>query len=37
MNTLFDDIATSIIATAFAIACTSGMVAMLVSTLPGTA
>jgi hypothetical protein len=37
MNTLFDDIATTIIATAFAIACTSGMIAMLASTLPGAA
>jgi len=36
MNTLFDDIATAIITTAFAIACTTGMVVMLTSALPGT-
>ena len=34
MNTLFDDIATTIITAAFAIACSSGMIMMLVSTLP---
>ena len=33
MNTLFDDIATTVITAAFAIASASGMVAMLATTL----
>jgi len=36
MNTLFDDIAATVITAAFAIACASGMVAMLATSVATT-